>query len=245
MKGKQKSKKQRNQKARQNVSNATNDIAKWIIGGTALIAVIILAFILFMPKAPEVATFDYSNQPYVGNPDAPVKIIEFGDYKCPACKSYNEQAIPTMKKEFVDSGQAQIIFMNYAFLSVDSTRSAKFAEVVFGELGNDTFWKFHDHLFTKQPDNLELEKQDVFTDEFLEKTVLEVTDEAQTAQVIKAYKEGKYEGAFQADMTMAEAAGINGTPVIFVNGERYKGNSFADLKKMVDKAFTESSVKGQ
>ncbi len=39
--------------------------------------------------------------------------------------------------------------MNYAFINNDSSRAAEFAETVYKELGNDTFWKFHELLYKK------------------------------------------------------------------------------------------------
>ncbi|WP_425414764.1 thioredoxin domain-containing protein [Peribacillus kribbensis] len=35
-------------------------------------------------------------------------MYEFGDYKCPSCKMFNEQVLPSIKKEFVDTGKAKL-----------------------------------------------------------------------------------------------------------------------------------------
>lgn len=94
---------------------------------------------------------NYKDQPYLGQEGAPVQIVEFGDYKCPACKNFNENIFPQIKADLVDTGKAQFYFINYPFINIDSTRSAQFAEAIYQELGNEAFWNFHKLLYEKQP----------------------------------------------------------------------------------------------
>ncbi|MGE6377926.1 DsbA family protein [Peribacillus muralis] len=208
----------------------------WIIG---LVAVIIIGFLfLANGKKEDTAAYeiDYEAQPYVGDESAPVQIVEFGDYKCPVCKTFEENFFPSIKSELVDTGKAQFYFMNYSFINVDSTRSAKFAESVYQELGNETFWKFHELLFSKQPDDHKYEKEDIFTDAFLEKTLKEIANEADVKKVVASFKAGKSEEHWNKDMKIAEELAVSGTPSLFVNGQKFKGNTMDDLKKMVDEA---------
>ena len=83
---------------------------------------------------------EYEGQPFLGEESAPVAIVEFGDYKCPACKAFDESLFPLIEQEFVETGQAKFYFMNYSFINNDSHRSAQFAETVYQELGNEKFW---------------------------------------------------------------------------------------------------------
>lgn len=211
----------------------------WIIG---LVAVIIIGFIfLANGKEEDTAAYeiDYKSQPYLGDNSAPVQIVEFGDYKCPVCKTFEEKFFPSIKSELVDTGKAQFYFMNYSFINVDSTRSAKFAESVYQELGNETFWKFHELLFSKQPDDHKYEKEDIFTDEFLEDTLKEIANEADVKKVVTSFKAGKFEKHWNKDMKTAEELAVSGTPSLFVNGKKFEGNTIDDLKKMVDEAAKE------
>ncbi|WP_232732402.1 DsbA family protein [Bacillus sp. mrc49] len=211
----------------------------WIIG---LVAVIIIGFIfLANGKEEDTAAYeiDYKSQPYLGDNSAPVQIVEFGDYKCPVCKTFEEKFFPSIKSELVDTGKAQFYFMNYSFINVDSTRSAKFAESVYQELGNETFWKFHELLFSKQPDDHKYEKEDIFTDEFLEDTLKEIANEADVKKVVTSFKAGKSEKHWNKDMKTAEELAVSGTPSLFVNGKKFEGNTIDDLKKMVDEAAKE------
>ncbi|MGE7762559.1 DsbA family protein [Peribacillus sp. NPDC097895] len=211
----------------------------WIIG---LIAVIIIGFIFLANRKGEdtaVYEIDYKSQPFLGNKSAPVKIVEFGDYKCPVCKTFEEQFFPSIKSELIDTGKAQFYFMNFSFINVDSTRSAKFAESVYQELGNDTFWKFHELLYNKQPDDPKYEKEDVFTDKFLEETLKEIVNDSDAKKVVSSFKAEKSEDQWNKDMEIADELGVSGTPSLFVNGKKFEGNTIDDLVKMVDEAAKE------
>jgi protein-disulfide isomerase len=210
----------------------------WVVG---LVAVFILGFIFLgnHSKQQDKTTsteIDYSNQPFLGKESAPVSIIEFGDYKCPNCKNFTKDVVPIIQKELVDTGKAKFYFMNDSFINVDSERSAKFAESVFAELGNDTFWKFHDLLYKKQPEDSKYEKMDVFTEDFLVTTLKEVTSESDANKALKNFQAKKSDKAWNKDMNYAEKLGVTGTPTIYVNGEQFNGQTIDDLKDMVEKA---------
>ncbi|MEE3954640.1 DsbA family protein [Peribacillus frigoritolerans] len=212
----------------------------WIIG---LIAVIIIGFIFLANGKKDEDTavneIDYKSQPYLGEKSAPVQIVEFGDYKCPVCKTFEEQFFPSIQSELIDTGKAQFYFMNYSFINVDSTRSAKFAESVYQELGNETFWEFHELLFDKQPADLKYEKQDIFTDKFLEETLKEIANDKDVKKVVTSFKAKKSEEQWNKDMELADELGVTGTPSLFVNGKKFEGNTIDDLVKMVDDAAKE------
>ncbi len=212
----------------------------WIIG---LIAVIIIGFIFLANGKKDEDTavneIDYKSQPYLGEKSAPVQIVEFGDYKCPVCKTFEEQFFPSIQSELIDTGKAQFYFMNYSFINVDSTRSAKFAESVYQELGNKTFWEFHELLFDKQPADLKYEKEDVFTDKFLEETLKEIANDKDVKKVVTSFKAKKSEDQWNKDMELADELGVTGTPSLFVNGKKFEGNTIDDLVKMVDDAAKE------
>ncbi|WP_317779252.1 DsbA family protein [Peribacillus sp. CSMR9] len=213
----------------------------WIIG---LIAVIIIGFI-FLANGKDkdtdtaVSEMDYKSQPYLGEKSAPVQIVEFGDYKCPVCKTFEEKFFPSIQSELIDTGKAQFYFMNYSFINVDSIRSAKFAESVYQELGNDTFWKFHELLYDKQPDDPKYEKEDVFTDKFLEDTLKEIANDKDVKKVVSSFKADNSEDQWNKDMKIADELGVSGTPSLFVNGKKFEGNTIDDLVKMVDDAAKE------
>ncbi|MBK3495889.1 thioredoxin domain-containing protein [Viridibacillus sp. YIM B01967] len=204
----------------------------WFIGIVAVCVIGIIVLTNFNEKSVDI---DYEGQPFLGEASAPVNIVEFGDYKCPNCKTFNDQMVPVIYKDFVETGKAKFYFMNYSFINIDSNRSAQFAETVYKELGNEKFWSFHELLFSKQPEDLSYEKVDLYTEDFLEKALAEVATEKETTKVVKAFKENKGQEAWDKDMSIAKKLGVQSTPSIYVNGKRFIGETYDDFVKMVEK----------
>jgi protein-disulfide isomerase len=221
--------------------NSSAKFVFWIVG---LVAVFIIGFIFLAPHKSQNTTtqkekIDYTKQPYIGKSTAPVSIIEFGDYKCPNCKNFNAKVIPIIKQELVDTGEAKLYFMNDSFIYTDSTRSAKFAEAVYSVLGNQTFWKFHDSLYQKQPEDSKYEKMDVYDEKFLTDILKEVASDEDVNKAVQYFDAKKSDAAWQKDMDLVAKLNVTGTPTIFVNGKLFDGTTFDDLKKMVDQAAKE------
>ncbi|MGZ4162381.1 MAG: DsbA family protein [Neobacillus sp.] len=219
-------------------SQSSSKFTFWVIG---LIAAFVLGFIFLgnhtktVQKASK-ETIDYSEQPFLGKKSAPVSIIEFGDYKCPNCKNFATNVIPVIQKDLVDTGKAKLYFFNDSFINVDSTRSAKFAEAVFHELGNETFWKFHETLYKKQPEDSNAEKTDIYDEKFLVATLKEADPNADVNKVVAYFRANKADAAWQKDMDYAAKLGVTGTPTIFVDGKVFNGKTLDDLNSMVAKA---------
>ncbi|GGH82569.1 protein-disulfide isomerase [Pullulanibacillus pueri] len=220
-----------------NKRNVKKQKARGYIYGAIGLFVIALAVVIIVGNVQKTeAAFDYKGQPYLGDKRAPVKIVEFGDYKCPYCKNFNETAFPEIEKDLVDTGKASFYFLNDPFIYTDSTRSALFAETVYHALGNQIFWKFHDQLYGKQPADSKYEQMDVYTNDFLQKTLQEVTSQAKVDKVMKAFKAKKYENDLKKDQSYVSKLGIQGTPAFFINGKEFKGTTYDDLIEMVNKA---------
>lgn len=226
-------------KVKKTESNLSSKIMFWVL---ALIFVCFLAliFVVKNSSSTEAAAINYTDQPFLGDESAPVSIVEFGDYKCPYCKDFNETFSPLIEKELVETGKAKFYFMNYSFINDDSTRAAKFAETVYHELGSDAFWNFHNLLYDKQPDDPSYEQIDFYTESFLEETLKEIASDEEAAKVTEAFQKGSYDDAWDKDMSQVEEAGIDSTPTILVNGKMFEGQNFNDLKKMVEEEAKEN-----
>ena len=222
----------KNNKNSKKTSNQSSKFVFWVIGLVA----ICIGVIIFLSNSTEKVTIDYTGQPFLGEESAPVKIVEFGDYKCPYCKNFTESFFPQIDKDFVKTGKASFYFINYAFINVDSGRSAKFAEAVYQELGNDTFWKFHELLYKKQPADPSFEKKDVFTESFLTDVLREIASEQETEKVISAFQKNLSKEALDKDMDIAGELGVTSTPSIFINGEKFEGQTYDDFKTLVNDA---------
>lgn len=206
----------------------------WMIG---LVAVCIIGLVVLANLPKDGFDFDYTDQPFLGEKSADVNIVEFGDYKCPVCKNFNQSFFPLIEKDLINTGKAKFYYMNYPFIHpVDSTRAAVFAEAVYAELGNDTFWKFHELLYEKQPDDTSKENVELNTEEFLKETLKEVTSDENVEKVAKAYGSETYQKRVDKDLSYVDTLNITGTPTIYVNGVKFEGNSYEEFQEMVDKA---------
>ncbi|AZB41606.1 DsbA family protein [Bacillus sp. FJAT-42376] len=183
----------------------------------------------------------YENEPYLGDKDAPVKIIEFGDYKCPVCKGFNDTFFKEIDKELIQTGKVQFYFFHHPFINVDSYRSAEFAESVYKVLGNDKFWEFHEKLYDAQPADPEAENRDIYKKDYLTNLLSTMASKEEVAKVVESYdkKEGKL--ASNEDDALAVQLGVTSTPTLFVNGKMFLGKNLDDLKTRVDAAAKEQS----
>lgn len=173
--------------------------------------------------------FDVTNQPYVGDPNAPVTLIEFADYKCPACKRWTEDVFPLVKEQFVDTGLAVIYFVNYPFLAPDSTLAALASETIYAQ-NNDYFWRFHELMNTHQGDK----KETWATKDFLVDLVKENIPEANLDQFVEDLDNLKYIEQVKIDQEIAIQNGVIHTPTVVLNGVMLEDNTYEAIKAAID-----------
>ncbi len=85
--------------------------------------------------------------PVMGSPDAPITIIEFGDYQCPNCKKWFLNTKPDIVTNYIETGKANLIFVDIAFLGKDSVPAAR-ATYCAEEQGK--YWEYHGFLYSNQ-----------------------------------------------------------------------------------------------
>jgi len=96
----------------------------------------------------------------LGDPRAKVRLIEFGDLKCPVCKGFSEEIVPKVIDSKVRSGEAKIEFKNFTIIDEESTPAGA-AAIAAGEQGRA--WNFIELFYRNQG----LETSSYVTDEFL------------------------------------------------------------------------------
>eukprot|EP00130_Batrachochytrium_dendrobatidis_P008522 XP_006683397.1 hypothetical protein BATDEDRAFT_28910 [Batrachochytrium dendrobatidis JAM81] len=87
---------------------------------------------------------------FIGDPDAPVTVVEFGDFKCPSCKAWGENIYPQLVSDYVDTGKVKFSFINVLFHGEESELASLAAESVYKQ-NPDSYWEFHKALFKEQP----------------------------------------------------------------------------------------------
>ncbi|MBM7660042.1 protein-disulfide isomerase [Bacillus mesophilus] len=104
-------------------------------------------------------------QPILGDENAPVTVVEFGDFKCPACKAWGDTVFHDLVSEYVDTGKVKFVYVNVLFHGKESQLGSLAAETVLQQ-NPDAYWEFHKKLYEAQPssanhDSLWLTKEKV------------------------------------------------------------------------------------
>lgn len=125
-----------------------------ITGGVTLLVAIFVLFLNNESENQELANHpNIDNQPTMGDENASVSLVEFGDYKCPSCKAWNEIVYPKLKADFIDNGKLKFTYINVLFHGEESALGAAAGEAVYKQ-NSDAYWKFHKQLFNEQPKEL-------------------------------------------------------------------------------------------
>ncbi|HEX7064692.1 MAG TPA: thioredoxin domain-containing protein [Bacillales bacterium] len=178
--------------------------------------------------------FAYDTQPVLGDPDAPVKIVELGDYKCPVCQLFDATFFPKIKKDFIETGKAAYYFMNYPIIE-GSIPAALASESVYHN-SPDLFWDYHDAIYANQGP----EDEDWATTEFLVQLAKKHVPEIDTEQLKKDIEEKTYLDQIRKEQQKGESLGVQGTPTIFVNGEMLDWehtSHYPKLKAKIQEAY--------
>ncbi len=150
----------------------------------------------------------FLNAPSIGNPDAPIVIVEFSDFQCPFCR----QAFPILKQMVAKySDQVKFVYADFPITEIhDMAIPAAHAARCANEQGK--FWQYHDSLFQNQ-DNL---SQSAFL-KLAEMNDLDMQDFA------TCMDSQKYVQDIQDQFQLGLELGVTGTPTFFVNGRRFPG----------------------
>jgi protein-disulfide isomerase len=97
------------------------------------------------PEKITMDTFLSNGSPILGDPDAPITLVEFGDYQCHYCNVFFQSIEKDILKNYVDTGKVKIIFKDYNIIGEDSVKASQGAHCA-----NDQglFWEYHDILYS-------------------------------------------------------------------------------------------------
>lgn len=165
-----------------------------------------------------------------GKKDAKVKIVEFGDYQCPACAA----AAPIIKQvleAYKDNPEVSFVFRNFPLESIHSNAriSSEAAEAA-GEQGKyfEMYYKLYEKQTEWASDPNPLEKFVGYAQEL----------GLNTDQFRQRVSQQFARDLINTDLADGEALGVNSTPTFFINGEiSRKVLSFEDIKAKVDAAL--------
>lgn len=102
-----------------------------------------------------VANVSMDDDPVIGDPNAAITIIEFSDYECPFCQRHFNTTHPQLLSEFINTGQAKLIFRDLplSFHDPIATQAAVAANCARVQGGDEAYFKYHDEYFARTQSN--------------------------------------------------------------------------------------------
>lgn len=86
-----------------------------------------------------------NGSPLVGNPSAPITIVEWGDYQCTYCYRFHQSSLNVILNEYVETGKVNLVFKDFPLNGPDSILAAEAAYCA-GDQGK--YWEYHNELYT-------------------------------------------------------------------------------------------------
>ena len=151
-----------------------------------------------------------------GPDDAPVTLVEYGDYQCPYCR----QAHPVVRALQQRFGtRLRFVFRNFPLSEIhpDALHAAEAAESVNLHAGPQAFWEMHHQLFVNQRASASA-LDDAHLAQYAESAG------ANADEVLTDLVAGNLEERVRADFLSGVHSGVNGTPTFFINGARFEGD---------------------
>ncbi len=175
----------------------------------------------------QVSAIDTGDRFYQGADDAPVTVVEFGDFKCPHCGNFESNVYPQLKEDYIDDGTVKFYYYHLPVTGQQAQAAAVAAECV-AEQDADAFWDYKSALFERQQEPWQ--GLTFFTD-----LADQVAGDAVDASELRTCLEnGDTVETVQDHVAKAQEQGIRTTPTIIVNEDIVQGNDYASLKDAIE-----------
>jgi len=170
--------------------------------------------------------------PILGDPSAPITIVEFGDYQCHACYNWFHTHKPAIYENYIATGKANLVFVDLAFLGRDSPTAAQ-ASYCAEDQG--MYWEYHDLLYNSQESQIDngwanSERLKAFAFSLgLDMTLFE-----------SCLDSDKYSKRVQYNVSEAKKHGARATPTFIIVGpnnqqEQFQGGQpYSTFKQIMD-----------
>ena len=214
---------------------------KGVILGILVISIIIV-IIASMSSSPN-ESFDVDmtrthgsistalGSPILGDPLAPITIVEFGDYQCHQCYNWFHDTKPMITRDYIETGKANLVFVDFAFLGKDSPKAA---QATYCADDQNMYWEYHNSLYTFQEskiDNGWANSERLKSFAFNLNLDMTLFDECLDSE--------KYSKRVQYNSQQARDNGVRGTPGFFIvgpDGQEQLGGAqpFSVFKRILD-----------
>ena len=184
-----------------------------------------------IPPEITIETFFANASPLLGNPNAPITLVEFGDYQCHFCNVHFHNTEHQIFEKYVMTGKVNVIFKDYTIIGQDSLRASHAAHCA-SEQGK--FWEYHNTLFNNwSGENNGWASSDNLL-RFAEQIELDIDE------FIQCNIDERYTQKINSSNSDAQKLGITGTPAFYVissNSNQVQTISGAQPYEVFEKIF--------
>ncbi len=160
---------------------------------------------------------------FKGDPEAPVTIIEFSDFRCHFCDVFADDAGQQIDATYIDQGLVRLGYHHAAYQGEQALWAAEASECAAAQ---DSFWAYHDFLF-------EVAGERDFSRENLKAFAGEL--DLDTAAFDACMESGEYAEVVLGETARAQTIGVRGTPSFLINGEPLVGaQPYANFERVIE-----------
>ena len=148
--------------------------------------------------------------PVMGNSNASVTIVEFGDYQCHQCYNWFHNTKPSLVNDYIETGKVNLVFVDLAFLGNDSPGAAQ-ASYCAEDQGK--YWEYHDVLYNNQGPQID---SGWASSENLKRFASEIG--LDTAAFDNCLDSGEHKDRVEYNIKQAKSHNVHATPGFFIFG---------------------------
>lgn len=210
----------------------------WILGIAA--AGIAVAAILILPSlggpggitAPDPIDWPQSSGTTLGDPAAPVTIVEYSDFQCPFCRQFHEETFPLLLDNHIRTGEVQFIYRNFPIIGRESLEAGNAALCAAEQ---DAFWPYINYLFANQTG----ENVGAYSEARLQAIAQELGLDMDPFEQCSSRNE--MQDRVQSEYAQGLEVGVNSTPTLVVNGKVLPGAlPYSQLQGEIQSALAEA-----
>mgnify|MGYP001618779336 FL=1 len=168
----------------------------------------------------------------LGDPNAPITMIEFSDYQCPYCQRFYSTILPEIKKNYIDTGKVKFVYRDFPISSHLNALPAALSAECAGEQNN--YCGMHDNIFDNFASWVSLPDVAPVFKQYAKEIGLD------TVAFNSCLDKKELQDEVNGDLQDAIKYGVTATPTFFVNGQKVVGaQPFTVFQGIFDKILSE------
>lgn len=163
----------------------------------------------------QIVRISADDDPVIGDPNAPITIIEFSDFQCPFCERFSIQTLPVLEREYIDKGLVKLVFRDFPIQNIHPNAAIT---ALAAECADDQgeFKMMHDVLFEKRTEWAGANSQEIVNMLIGYATDIGIDSEEFTDCVVT----GRHVEEIGRDLADGRLYGVSGTPGFYIGNDQ-------------------------